>query len=52
MDMLTPKFYDFNFLIQRKLLNVLTQANELYFEDKTPRCKEQVWYVLQDRKRY
>ena len=34
MDMLTPKFYDFNFLIRRKLLNVLTQATELYFEGK------------------
>lgn len=33
MDMLAPKFYDFDFLIQRKLLNVLTLATELYFKD-------------------
>ena len=34
MDLLTPKFYDFDFLILRKLLNALTQATELYYGNK------------------
>jgi ubiquinone/menaquinone biosynthesis C-methylase UbiE len=34
MDMLTPKFYDVYFLIERKLLNVLTQAIEIYMDNK------------------
>ena len=34
MDLLSSKFYNFDFLIQKKILNALTQATELYCGNK------------------